>query len=47
MQHIGIASTDGGFGSAKGDAVYHYHSVREASRNGLTLYAESVVVGVR
>lgn len=32
LQHIGIASSDGGFGSAKGDAVYHYHSIYDSQR---------------
>ncbi|KZW04009.1 Zn-dependent exopeptidase [Exidia glandulosa HHB12029] len=32
LQHIGIASSDGGFGGAKGDAVYHYHSVYDSER---------------
>ncbi|KAH7104350.1 Zn-dependent exopeptidase [Auriculariales sp. MPI-PUGE-AT-0066] len=27
LQHIGIASSDGGFGTAFGDAPYHYHSI--------------------
>ncbi|EJT97553.1 Zn-dependent exopeptidase [Dacryopinax primogenitus] len=30
LQHIGVASTDGGFGATVSDPVYHYHSVYDS-----------------
>ncbi|KAF8342316.1 uncharacterized protein EI90DRAFT_2988837 [Cantharellus anzutake] len=32
LQRLGIASIDGGFGSGRTDAVYHYHSVYDSHR---------------
>ncbi|KAJ7068529.1 hypothetical protein C8F01DRAFT_613374 [Mycena amicta] len=32
LQWIGVASSEGGFGAAPGDAVYHYHSVFDSER---------------
>ncbi|PSR93735.1 hypothetical protein PHLCEN_2v4630 [Hermanssonia centrifuga] len=32
LQHIGVASTNGGFGSTLQDPVYHYHSVFDSVR---------------
>lgn len=30
LQHLGVASMDGGFGNTPGDAPYHYHSVYDS-----------------
>lgn len=32
LQRIGVASTNGGFGSTLQDPVYHYHSVYDSER---------------
>ncbi|KAI0700724.1 Zn-dependent exopeptidase [Cytidiella melzeri] len=32
LQHIGVASTNGGFGSTLQDPVYHYHSIFDSER---------------
>ncbi|EIM89796.1 Zn-dependent exopeptidase [Stereum hirsutum FP-91666 SS1] len=39
LQHIGVASTNYGFGGGPGDAVYHYHSIFDSVR-WLELYGD-------
>ncbi|KAI5119745.1 hypothetical protein M0805_004077 [Coniferiporia weirii] len=46
LQRIGVASSNGGFGSTLSDPVYHYHSVAVAKHLGLQLLriADAIVL---